>query len=69
MIKAADDYVIWSHGKHLECVWGFFSPPFGAFYPCPNVSAVTLSLQASEVIKSCGSHAMQIILPAVDTQV
>lgn len=50
-------------------VCGVFFPPFGAFYPCPNVSAVTLSLQASEVIKSCGSHAMQIILPAVDTQV
>lgn len=32
---------------------GFFPPSFGAFYPCPVVSAVTTSLLVKEVIKTC----------------
>lgn len=51
--------------EHLECV---FFPSFGPFYPRPVVSAVTMNLLVTEVIKTCGSHARQIVSPAADKQ-
>ena len=43
-------------------------PPFGAFNPHPVVSAVTMRLLVTGVIKTCGSYARQIVSPAADTQ-
>lgn len=54
-----------TEAKYLECKVFFSS--FGASYLPLEVYAVTTSLCVAEVIKTCGSHARQIVSPAVDT--
>lgn len=69
MIKAAELPCYLVPPQRLS-IWNvrFFFVSFGASYLPLEVSAVTMSLRAAEVIKTCGSHARQIVSPAVDTR-
>ncbi len=71
MIKAAEPtrYLVPPHSASIWNVFFFFSlPSFGLFHPRPVVSAVTTSLLVTEVIRTCGSHARQIVSPVADKQ-
>lgn len=67
MIKAAKSlcYLV---PPHSVSIWNVYTlpPPFGPFYPHPVVSAVTMSLLVTEVIKTSASCARQIVSPAAD---
>lgn len=69
MIKAAEPpcYLV---PLHSVSIWNviFSSPSLGPFHPHPVASAVTTTLLITEVIKTCASHARQIVSLAADKQ-
>lgn len=65
MIKAAET-PCYLFLPHTVSIWNVDF--FGAFYLWPVVSAVTMGLLVTEVIKTCVSHAKRIVSLAADIQ-